>query len=364
VPEFSKSGAEVRLPEIGKISPEVFETLIRPRLGKVRADVLVPPQSGVDIGVVDIGGGRVMAMSTDPVFLVPEYGWERAAWFAIHILLSDVCTSGLAPTHLTIDLNLPPQMDADALDIVWKTIHRECEALNVAVVAGHTARYHGCDYPMVGGATVLAIGAKDRYITPQMARPGDGVLVTKGPAIEAAGLFAVTFPRRVIQAYGEDFAQNAEELFWQMSVVQDALIAASVGVRDAGVTAMHDATECGLWGGLVEVAQASDVGMAIDKEAIPLREDVAKLCALFGIDPFPSISEGTLILTCCSHKIGSVLSAFQAAGIVAAHIGEVVPASEGVRLCENGAWRVLEHPRVDPFWNAFARAFELASASS
>ncbi|GIX07508.1 MAG: hypothetical protein KatS3mg115_1911 [Candidatus Poribacteria bacterium] len=73
--------ATVRLPEIGKISPEAFEHYIRPRLGARRPDVLVPPQNGVDVGVVDLGNGKVMALSTDPVFIVPEYGWERAAWF-------------------------------------------------------------------------------------------------------------------------------------------------------------------------------------------------------------------------------------------------------------------------------------------
>jgi hydrogenase maturation factor len=326
--------------------------------------VVVPPQSGVDFGVVDIGGGRVLAVTTDPVFIVPEYGWERAAWFAIHILLSDVCTSGLAPTHLTIDLNLPPQMDENALSVVWETIHRECETFGVAVVTGHTARYHGCDYPMVGGATALAVGDANRYVTPAMARPGDRVLVTKGPAIEAAGLFAVTFPSRVAQALGADFARQSEALFWQMSVVKDALTAASVGVRDDGVSAMHDATECGLWGGLVEVAQASRVGMRVDRSAIPVREDVRRLCDLFEIDPFSSISEGTLVLTCRPHKVGAVLEALADAEVHAAEIGEVVDGETGVRLLEDGRWRRLEHPRLDPFWNAFARAREMASACS
>ena len=95
-----------KLPDIGKISPEVFEELIYPRLGAKRRSVLVPPQNGVDVGIVEIGD-QAVAMTTDPVFIVPEYGFERAAWFAIHILASDIVTSGLPPTYLSIDLNLP-----------------------------------------------------------------------------------------------------------------------------------------------------------------------------------------------------------------------------------------------------------------
>ena len=89
----------IELPDLGKISPEVFAELIYPRLGAPSPDILVGPQSGVDVGIVRLGG-QAVALTTDPVFLVPQYGWERAAWFAIHILLSDAVTSGLPPKYL------------------------------------------------------------------------------------------------------------------------------------------------------------------------------------------------------------------------------------------------------------------------
>ena len=43
------------IPEIGKISPEVFNELIFPRLGAKGKNVLVGPQHGVDVGIVEIG---------------------------------------------------------------------------------------------------------------------------------------------------------------------------------------------------------------------------------------------------------------------------------------------------------------------
>ncbi|HDQ98799.1 MAG TPA: AIR synthase, partial [candidate division WOR-3 bacterium] len=85
-----------KLPAIGKIDQRVFEELIYPRLGAKNRNVLVGPNHGVDVGIIRVGN-RALALTTDPVFIVPEYGWERAAWFAIHILLSDVVTSGLKP---------------------------------------------------------------------------------------------------------------------------------------------------------------------------------------------------------------------------------------------------------------------------
>ena len=345
-----------QLPDMGKISAEIFDELIYPHLGKRRKSVLVGPKHGVDIGIVDIGGGKVMAMTTDPVFIVPEYGFERAAWFAIHILCSDAVTSALAPTYLSIDLNLPLSMTKEELEIVWKTIDSECRRMGLAIVCGHTARYTGCNYPMVGGATVISIGDKSRYVTPQMAKRGDLIVITKGAAIEATGIFALAFKDRIKEYFGEEFSLRAEKIFYQMSVVEDALTAASVGTRERGVTAMHDATECGVWGGLYEVAKASRVGMRVDKEKIIVLDEVEKICSKFGMDPYSSISEGTLIVTCKENKVERLLKKLGQKNIAATVVGEVIAESKGIILVDDGKETPLDHPRVDPFWPAFARA--------
>jgi hydrogenase maturation factor len=338
------------------VSSEIFEEIILPQLGRKHPEILVGPQHGVDVGVVDLGNGQVMVTTTDPIFVVPPYGWERSGWFAIHILASDAATSGIRPRYITMDLNLPMSMTREGFEAMWTVMHRECDKLGMAVLSGHTGRYEGCEYPMIGGATVIGIGAKDRYVTPNMARPGDLVIITKGAAVEAAGLFAVTFPQRVAQRYGEKTAREAEEIFWQMSVVEDALTAAEAGVREDGVTTMHDATECGVWGGLFEVAQASGVGMSVDKEKIIVQDAVRKVCDLFGLDPYSSISEGTLIITCRPHKAREVIRRLGDKGIPASMVGEIVEPARGMRVFEGGTPRELVHPKVDPFWAAFGKA--------
>lgn len=349
---------KAQLPDIGKISPEIFDQVILTQLGRSRKEILVGPQHGVDVGVVDLGNNQVMITTTDPIFIVPPYGWERSAWFAVNILASDAVTSGLAPNYITVDLNLPLSINRDEFDIMWSVIHRECEKIGMAVISGHTGRYEGCEYPMIGGATVICVGPKDKYVTPTMAKVGDSIIITKGAAIEASGLFAVTFPQKIAAKYGEETAKKAEEIFWQMTVVEDALTAVQAGVRDDGVTSMHDATECGVWGGLFEVAQASKVGMVIDKEKIILDDIVKKICDLFDMEPYSSISEGTLIITCRPHKATEVLQRLDDKGIPASIVGKVVEEEKGMTYYEYGKAHELVHPRVDPFWIAFGKAAE------
>jgi hydrogenase maturation factor len=141
-----------------------------------------------------------------------------------------------------------------------------------------------------------------------------------------------------------------------MTVVKDAMTAVEVGVRERGVTAMHDATECGVWGGLYEIAEASGVGLTIEQSAVPVAPAVRAVCDYFGMDPYSAISEGTLLLTCRPAQAQAVLRRLEAAGITASRVGEVVPAGQGVRLVEGGRERPLAHPRVDPFWEAYGKA--------
>lgn len=339
----------------GKATAELFEQVILRRLGAQDPDVLVGPRHGVDVGVVRVADGVAMALTADPVFVVPAYGWERAAWFAVHILASDAATSGLPLRWMAVDLNLPPEISDGDLTALWDAFHRACEGLGVAVVTGHTARYDGCAWPMVGGAVCMATGPEDRYVTPTMARPGDVVVVTKGAAIEATALFAATFPDRLAAAIGADLVREADALFEAMTVVPEATVARTFGLRDAGVTSMHDATEGGVLGGLTEVAAASGVGMRIDLAAIPVPRAVRAVCDHVGIDPYISISEGTLLATVVPARAEAFLAALAEAGIAAAAVGTVVPASEGLVLATPEGERPLVHPGLDPFWAAFGR---------
>src|SRR5438477_13184532 len=91
---------------MGKVSRAFFENVIARHLGEKRRDVVVGPANGVDVGVVRLPDGRALVLTTDPIYIVPQYGWERAAWFAFHILASDLTTSGVASAYISMHWNL------------------------------------------------------------------------------------------------------------------------------------------------------------------------------------------------------------------------------------------------------------------
>jgi hydrogenase expression/formation protein HypE len=345
------------LPEIGKISPEVFNQLIYPRLGAKNDQILLGPQHGVDVSIAAIGG-KAVSFKTDPFSIHPEFGWERGVWFAMQILFSDSVTCGMRPTYLAVDLNLPREITQSEIETTWRIIHRECTKLGVSVIAAHTGRYPDCHYSMVGAGTVIGVGERDAYIAPAFCRPGDCIIITKGAAIQATGFFAAALPGLIESEFGGEVLKKAEDIFWQISVVEDGLTAAAVGIRDNGVTWMHDATECGINGALFELGQASGCGLQVERERIILDETVRLICGYFNIDPYSSVSEGTLVITCRPTKANEVVAALAGRNINSSVVGELTTPEKGMVIRENGQARELKHPIVDPFRKAYSMALK------
>jgi len=337
---------------LGKIPPAFFENVIAPRLGAPRPEVLVGPATGVDAAIVRVGAGRVLAVTTDPLSVIPAIGLEASARLACHLLASDLWTTGIPPAYAAIDLNLPPSLGDPDLARYWEAMSAEWTRLGVAVVTGHTGRYPGCDYPIVGAGTLFGIGDESRTVGPAFVRPGDRVIVTKGPAIEAAALAAHLAPERL----DEETGARARALLGQVSVVEDCRAVLTVGVRDRGVSALHDATEGGVLGGLIELARASGHDLAVQRALIPLAPEVAAACAAVGIDPWWAVSEGTLIATVRPAFAAAARAALAERGIAAADVGEVLSGGGKLWLTEpDGAVRTLDRPEPDPWWEAYAR---------
>jgi len=336
---------QVKLPALGKIRKDFFDRVIYPRLGAEDVNIVIGPKHGLDYGIVKIGE-KYLALSTDPFFIVPDYGFTRAAWFGFHIIMCDVAVSGLTPKYLTIDLNLPPDITEIQLEELWESVHSEAKKYGISIITGHTARYSGCNYPMVGGATAIAVGNEENLRSPHRVRTGDQIVITKGPAIETTGLLAISFKEKFIEIGGKEFQNEAEDIFFQMSVLDDCNIARGF----SGVNVMHDATEYGIWGGLHEMAEAGDYGIIVEEELIPIQDVVKKTAAAFKFDPFCSISEGTLIMMVDKKEAINLVSAFKKAGIVSNIVGEVIPKDEGIKVLRNGKEEDLEHPNVDPYW--------------
>jgi Hydrogenase maturation factor len=68
--------------QLGKVGRRFFEDIIYRNLGAADDSVILGPAFGVDFGVLRLGDFDLI-VEVDPVYVVPQYGWDRSAWFAI-----------------------------------------------------------------------------------------------------------------------------------------------------------------------------------------------------------------------------------------------------------------------------------------
>ncbi|OPX73141.1 MAG: thiamine monophosphate kinase [Methanoregulaceae archaeon PtaB.Bin152] len=336
--------------KIGKIDRHTFSSVILKRLGNEDGRVIVPPAPGIDAGVIDIGQGKVLLVAEDPIFAIPGQPLEMFGWYTVHIGASDIAVMGVKPQFMTYSLLMPPEFSKEDFMTVVDSIDRAARDLGIAIVGGHTGHYPGFAAPTIGGITVFAISERDGYVTPAGARPGDEVILTKGPAIETAGILSVMRGADLRAVYPDTLVDRAQRLTYRMTVVDDALTAFASG----GVTAMHDATEGGVIGALYEIAEASGVGMKIEESRFIYPPEVEMVCEYFGIDPVAAIAEGSLLITAGPGFSGRIINNLEKAGIPASVIGVVTGNPEERWLIrKNGRKERLAMPEQDPFWPVF-----------
>jgi hydrogenase expression/formation protein HypE len=341
--------------KIGKIDFETFSRYLLKHLGKKDSSVLVPPLTGVDAGVIDIGDDKVLIIAEDPIFSIPKQPLEMFGWYTVHIGASDVAVMGVKPRYMTYTLLMPPETKDQDFRTVVDSIHKTAVELEIAVVGGHTGYYPGFAAPTIGGIAVFAVAGKGDYVTPADAKPGNDVILTKGPAIETAGILSVLRERELLENHPSSLVKKAQALCREMTVIKDALAAMETG----GVTAMHDATEGGVIGGLFEIANASGVGMDIDESLFIYPEEVKMVCESFAIDPLSAIAEGSLLITVRSSHSEKVLNRLAEEGIESSLIGNVLKNSKKrVIRRRDGKAVPLAIPEQDPFWPAFFRGLE------
>lgn len=338
--------------QFGKIGPSLFDRTIAGMWGKQRPEVRIGPAFGVDVALVDLPHGMVLAMSSDPLSLIPTLGLEASAWLSVHLMANDIATTGHAPMYGQFVLNLPTSMSADDFERYWQYIHRFCSDIGVAITGGHTGFIAGQDSTISGGGTLCTVVERDKVLTSAAARAGDVLLVTKQCALSSTAILAMSFPETVRNLAGTEIQQEACNSFYRTSSLPDALTA----VKTAGISAMHDVTEGGVLGAIYELAMASSLGAKIVSNLLPVSPVQEQICRIFDLDYRYCVGAGALILACQKEVAIAVIQRLDEEGIACTVVGELCRADKGVKLLEQGQELDVLYQGEDPYWASYYQA--------
>ena len=330
----------------GKIPIQVLKEVIFKNLGVKRKEVVLGPAAGFDGAVINVGN-KSLIVSMDPI----TGAIERIGWLAVNINANDIVTFGVEPAFFFSCILLPENANRQIVETISAQMDKAAKKLGMAIVGGHCEVTPGLTNPIVVGCA-MGLTEKGNYVTAGGAKPGDKLILTKSAGIEGTAILASDREEQLKKAMTSIMLQNAKNFYNQISVVKDAITAFKTG----GVRAMHDPTEGGVAGGIHEMADASNLGIKILEEKIPVQRETAEICKFFKIDPLQLISSGALLISAKPEFANKIIESLEQQKIHASIIGEFSKnLHERTMIGKDKKIQALPRPLSDHLWLALLR---------
>lgn len=273
-----------------------------------------------DSAVFESGGQR-FAFTTDSYVVKPLFfpGGDIGK-LAVCGTLNDLAMAGARPLFLSAALIIEEGFPVDALRRVLESMAAAARAAGVFIVTGDTKvveRGRG-DGLYINTAGIGRLDPGTPAIQPAAARPGDVILVNGD-----------------IGRHGIAIMAQREGLALETTLESDcADLSGLVGrLLDAGVNlhVLRDLTRGGLASALIEIAEVAGVGMALEENAIPVREAVQGVCEILGFDPLHVANEGRMALVLPESQADAALAVLRGhpLGEGAALIGRLLDGPTG-----------------------------------
>lgn len=313
----------VRMASIGEMGEDALIAAFVPRLPVSDAEVLGP---GDDAAVLAIDGDLVVSSDVliqDRHFRLDWSSPEDVGWRAAMQNLADIDAMGAVPTALQVTLAAPPTLDADWVLRFADGLREACEPHGVGVVGGDLSGAR----EIAISVTVLGETHGTQPITRADALPGQVVAVSGPLGAAAAGYVQLTEGRRIDEESIGLFLRPRPR------------IGAGLEAALHGATALMDISD-GLVRDAGRIARASEVGIALRSDDVPVHEGARFAAIELLVDPRPWALTGGE-----DHHMLAVFpreAAVPAGWIV---VGETTDSFSGVR--------VDGEPPVDHGWDHF-----------
>ena len=235
-----------------------------------------------DQAIFEINGSR-FALTTDSFVVKPLFfpGGDIGS-LAVHGTVNDLAMGGAQPLFLSAAFIIEEGLSMGVLRRVVNSLQRAAEAAGVQVVTGDTKVVEkGSGDGLFINTTGLGIVRDGIEMSANRARPGDKILLSGFIGDHGIAILA--------QREGLQFESAIESDSAPLHTLVADMLQASRAIR-----CMRDPTRGGLSSALNEIAAQSQVGIELEENTIPVREEVRGACELLGLDPLYVANEGKL----------------------------------------------------------------------
>ncbi|MBU0728612.1 MAG: hydrogenase expression/formation protein HypE [Proteobacteria bacterium] len=298
----------------GRMSAELIDKLFLPRFGNPILNRLE------DQATLDIGPGR-LAFTTDSFVVDPIFfpGGDIGD-LAINGTVNDIAVSGAKPLFLSAAFILEEGLPMLDLHRILVSMEIAAKNAGVVIVTGDTkvVNIGSCDKIFIN-TTGIGMIPEGTMISAASLKPGDAIIVSG--TLGDHGM-AIMTSRKGLSFQSRILSDTAP-----LNHLVDAMLAVSKNIH-----ALRDPTRGGVAATLNEWAKASNLGIVIDEEKIPVREEVRAACEILGIDPLYVANEGKLVAAVPEEWAERIISSMKShpQGKNSAIIGRVVEDHRGM----------------------------------
>ena len=276
-----------------------------------------------------------IAVSTDSFIIRPIFfPGGNIGKLSICGTVNDLAVSGAIPKYLTASVILEEGFPIDDLKMIVESMSKVAREVGIQIVTGDTKVVErGSADGIFINTTGIGEIIDGVNLSPRNVQAGMKILVSGFLGDHSA---AILSSRHGLETNLESDCAPLSKLTQEMLSTEK------------NIAAMRDITRGGLAEVLNEIATESNVGILIDEEKIPIRDEVRGVCEILGFDPLNLANEGKLIAFVPSESAEKILDTMRKNpfGKNACEIGEVVTNSRGrVGMKTSiGSIRVVDFP--------------------
>lgn len=296
----------------GKMSQELMEQVILPAYGN---PLLNEMHDGAAVNM----SGHV-AFTTDSYVVQPLFfAGGNIGKLAVCGTVNDLAMTGAIPRYISAGLILEEGFPIADLKRILATMRQMADEAGIYIVTGDTKVV---DKGKADGIFINTAGIGDiipgTQISPKHVKPGMKVILSGYIGDHAAAIMAGRHDLALPESVQTDCAP--------LNHMTQAMLAAA-----PDIAVLRDPTRGGVAAVLNEIAEASNCGILIDEEQIPIHPEVQGVCDILGFDPLYLANEGKCVAFVPADKADAVLAAMQADkyGKNACVIGEVTAEAAG-----------------------------------
>jgi thiamine-monophosphate kinase len=281
------------------------------------AAVVEPEPRSLDVFTTD---ALVEGVHFDRAFTPPDAIGHRA----LAVNLSDLAAMGARPRVALLSLVLPADLLLSDLTAIVDGLLALAARHKVALVGGNITRTPG---PLCIDITAVGSVHRRKFLTRSGARPGDQIWVSGHVGSAAAGLASLVSGARTagaMTACEEAYLRPEPRIRLGLLLARNGAASACVDLSD------------GLADGLHQLALASEAGLVVDGQAVPVAADAREWFVAHQADPVMAAMRGgddyELLFTVSARQRARLRSVRQTLGSLAVTRIGTVTASRTVRL--------------------------------